>query len=397
MSGHNVLHNLYKAPFVVAHSTASGTLNVDRYGVVFAVTTATAEARTLAQPTKAGLLCTVVLDTTAGNLTLTVTGGYNADGDTSITFADAGDFVTFLSIKVGTSYYWRAIAQEGTNVALETFAVDVLTATEVVATNVNATTGRITEVVATNVNATNVKPTLCAATNVTATNINATNNMKCAILNATTSVNTAECVATNVNATNVTATLVAATNVNATNVNPTLCAATNVTATNINATLGTFTNVAVTNVNASGEVLATNVNVTNANATLVAATNVNATNATLTSTVNAVEVLATNVNATTGNITEVVGTNVNATTGTITEVVATNVNATTVTATTLVASTGLNTNGIDVTANTVGFFQQTAAAQPSGIANTNNNVDTLATTLNSVIAALETLGLLATV
>jgi hypothetical protein len=71
---------------------------------------------------------TVVLDTDDGDLTLTVTGGYNADGDTSVTFADAGDFVLFHSIKVGTSYYWRAIAQEGTNVALEEMEFDAIIA-----------------------------------------------------------------------------------------------------------------------------------------------------------------------------------------------------------------------------------------------------------------------------
>jgi hypothetical protein len=58
----------------------------------------------------------VVLDTDGGDLTLTVTGGYDTAGDTSITFDDAGDFVVFYSTKVGSSYYWRVLGQAGTDV-----------------------------------------------------------------------------------------------------------------------------------------------------------------------------------------------------------------------------------------------------------------------------------------
>jgi hypothetical protein len=56
-----------------------------------------------------------VLDVDAGDLTLTVTGGYNSSADTTVLFDDAGDFVVFYSIEVGTSYYWRLLSQEGTD------------------------------------------------------------------------------------------------------------------------------------------------------------------------------------------------------------------------------------------------------------------------------------------
>ncbi len=107
---------------------ASGTITFDNWGQVCSVVTATAEARTLARPTKPGIVASVVLDTDGGDLTLTVTGGYNADGDTSITFADAGDMVVFMSVKTGTTYQWTAIAQEGTNIAVETGEFDSLIA-----------------------------------------------------------------------------------------------------------------------------------------------------------------------------------------------------------------------------------------------------------------------------
>lgn len=130
MSSHNILQALYSdgTPYDVKDPGDAGTLIVDRQFAQFKITTVSTEtnARTLAQPTKANIICNVTLDVDGGDLTLTVTGGYNADAATSITFADAGDFVTFISIEVGTSYYWRILAQEGTNVAGETLDVDTL-------------------------------------------------------------------------------------------------------------------------------------------------------------------------------------------------------------------------------------------------------------------------------
>jgi len=123
----NLRHQLFRAPTTIADPGSAGTITIDKDGGGCSVVTATAEARTLRRPTKAGISGSVVLHTDAGDLTLTVTGGYNADGDTSITFADAGDFVRFLSINVGGTYSWRVVGQEGTNVSTETLSVDSLT------------------------------------------------------------------------------------------------------------------------------------------------------------------------------------------------------------------------------------------------------------------------------
>lgn len=122
MSAHRVLRDLFRAfesvgPGIGNDPGDAGTITPTMWGQQFLITTAGAETRTLARPAKAGILTSIVLDTDGGDLTLTVTGGYNAAGDTSITFGDAGDMVTFLSVKTGTTYQWTAIAQEGTNVA----------------------------------------------------------------------------------------------------------------------------------------------------------------------------------------------------------------------------------------------------------------------------------------
>lgn len=126
-NAHRILHTIYDAPRIIPDPGASNTITIDRQEGVCPVVTAAAEARTLRQPTKAGIVGTVVLDTDGGDLTLTVTGGYNADSDTTITFGDAGDYVRFVSIEVGSSYYWRVVSQEGTNVASESGTFDSLT------------------------------------------------------------------------------------------------------------------------------------------------------------------------------------------------------------------------------------------------------------------------------
>lgn len=128
MSGHRAAQDLFNALlYPIPDPGASGTITIDRQLATVEVTTAAAEVRTLDTPTRAGTVALVVFATDGGDLTLTVTDGYNADGDTSITFADAGDFVAFVSVQVGTACVWRVLAQEGTNAAMETLSVDSLT------------------------------------------------------------------------------------------------------------------------------------------------------------------------------------------------------------------------------------------------------------------------------
>ena len=131
---HRLLHDLFRAYDVVGAGIGNdpgsgGTITVDMWGQVFPIVTAAAESRTLAQPSKAGVLAGIFLDTDGGDLTLTVTGGYNEDADTSITFDTASNYIVLWSIKVGSSYYWRVIAQEGTTAAAEGGTFDLITAT----------------------------------------------------------------------------------------------------------------------------------------------------------------------------------------------------------------------------------------------------------------------------
>lgn len=122
MGAHNVLQQLFLdgTPYTAADSGDAGTLTADRQLCLFKITTSTAETRTLAQPVKPNIMCMVCLDADGGDLTLTVTGGYNAEADTSLTFGDAGDWVLFISVEVGSSFYWRIVASGGVNPAIRT-------------------------------------------------------------------------------------------------------------------------------------------------------------------------------------------------------------------------------------------------------------------------------------
>ena len=118
MSGaHRALNDIFRAfepvgPGLLTDPGSGGTIEFTLWGQVCLVNTTGGGARTLAQPIKPGIVGTVVLETDGGDLTLTVTGGYNQPGHTVITMADAGDFVTFQSVKVGTSYVWRELGKE---------------------------------------------------------------------------------------------------------------------------------------------------------------------------------------------------------------------------------------------------------------------------------------------
>jgi hypothetical protein len=128
MSAHKAPFELYQGPLSQStHTATSGSIAFDRNLCVIPVdTTLGATALTLTAPTKAGIIGTIVLVVDGGDLTLTVTNGYNFDGDTGIVFDDVKDRATFLSYVVAGTYYWGLIAQEGTNAAVEEGSFDTL-------------------------------------------------------------------------------------------------------------------------------------------------------------------------------------------------------------------------------------------------------------------------------
>lgn len=102
-------------------------------GHIDLVTTA-AETRTLAAPTKAGLDLSLNFFTDGGDCVITVATAYNAAGSTTITLADAGDWVKLESRAYGTVFRWVLAGFDGVALA----AMDI-TALSINGTAVDAT------------------------------------------------------------------------------------------------------------------------------------------------------------------------------------------------------------------------------------------------------------------
>lgn len=143
MAIHRDLHQMYEAGFAtyVTVTTTTQTLTCTKWGEVFEVTCNSGTGlATLARPTKPGLMCMVVYSVDDGDdFVLTVTGGYNADADTQITFTDAKDMVVLQSVQTGSTYQWQVTGREGTDAVLEELTVDTATITALTAPTANIT------------------------------------------------------------------------------------------------------------------------------------------------------------------------------------------------------------------------------------------------------------------
>lgn len=88
--------------------TASGTCNL---------VTAGAETRTLAAPTKAGQMLCLNFQTDGGDCVITCATGVNQAGNTSLTFADAGDNLVLIAGRSGANLRWRVVCNDGITLA----------------------------------------------------------------------------------------------------------------------------------------------------------------------------------------------------------------------------------------------------------------------------------------
>lgn len=88
--------------------TASGTVNL---------VTEAAETRTLAAPSFPGQELVIGFQTDGGDCVLTVATGVNQTGNDTATFADAGDILRLVAIRVGEDLRWRVAANDGVALA----------------------------------------------------------------------------------------------------------------------------------------------------------------------------------------------------------------------------------------------------------------------------------------
>lgn len=107
---HRLARGLHKSEMLIPDPGNAGTITVDRSPCVCQLTSATAETRTLGRPTAVGAMVLLVHEVDAGDITLTVTGGYNENGDTSFTFSDPGQFLFLIAHSISGTFAWRVVS-----------------------------------------------------------------------------------------------------------------------------------------------------------------------------------------------------------------------------------------------------------------------------------------------
>lgn len=89
---------------------ASGTIRVVKNPCIVELISATTETRTLSNPSRSGVNLTIAMRSDGGDVTLTVTNGYDEEANTTIVFNDVGQYAAFTSYYDGTNYRWRLLA-----------------------------------------------------------------------------------------------------------------------------------------------------------------------------------------------------------------------------------------------------------------------------------------------
>lgn len=127
MSHHNILSEIPGPQWdAVADPGDAGAIPRDQMGNCNLVS-ATTETRTLADPVRSGVLLGLNFQTDGGNITVTVTNGYDENANTTLTFSNAGEFALLISRKVGSNYRWRLISATPGLTQSETAVLDGVT------------------------------------------------------------------------------------------------------------------------------------------------------------------------------------------------------------------------------------------------------------------------------
>ena len=103
---------LVHTPVLIADPGNAGAIPVTRSGNA-ALTTAGAETRTLADPTRVGQVLTIGLDVDGGDAVITAASAINQAGNTIMTMADAGDAIRLEGVQVAGAPVWRVVSNDG--------------------------------------------------------------------------------------------------------------------------------------------------------------------------------------------------------------------------------------------------------------------------------------------
>lgn len=113
MTAHRVLQDIYRADHP-ADPGASGRIDPGERGICyFNLVSAGAETRTLAAPTRVGMLLTLSCGTYVGDIVVTSAVAVNQTGNTILTFGAARDTITLVAVKSGSTLYWSVSGNDG--------------------------------------------------------------------------------------------------------------------------------------------------------------------------------------------------------------------------------------------------------------------------------------------
>lgn len=96
---HRILHDLYEAPKSIADPGDGKTIRVaEDISICELVSVGANETRVLANPTKSGVRVVLRMLTDGGDIVVSAENGLNNSLETHSTFADAGDFLSLISV-----------------------------------------------------------------------------------------------------------------------------------------------------------------------------------------------------------------------------------------------------------------------------------------------------------
>lgn len=111
MSAHRLPFDLHIAPKDLPDPGNAGSIVVDRDPCVVNLVSAGTETRTLARPTRSGIRLLLYVRTyVASGITVTVTGNYDTNSDSTILFTAANQWAYFVSFYDGTNYKWMLVS-----------------------------------------------------------------------------------------------------------------------------------------------------------------------------------------------------------------------------------------------------------------------------------------------
>lgn len=110
----SILEHMHSAEKNATDPGDAGTIRSAKWFEFVPLVSTAAQTRTLAAPTVVGQIVVLNFVTDGGDITLTVTGGFDEAGNTSLTFSDPGQAIGLVSVALtSTTWGWRILFNEG--------------------------------------------------------------------------------------------------------------------------------------------------------------------------------------------------------------------------------------------------------------------------------------------